>query len=82
METNSQEFQQLGQASTELSDTICKFLAEHELDVPNGLSALAYATLSVIEALGKAIEEEPKKILHKYMEGLAVGFHEKSQLGK
>lgn len=76
MTMDSPEFKAVREASDELGQMICKFLADRQMNIPHGLAIMAAATIGVIETLCKVIEDDPKEMLDTYISGLQVGTEE------
>ena len=82
MTIDSPEFKAVRDASDELGQVVCKFLADRQMSVPHGLATMTAATIGVIETLCEVIGENPKDMLETYIGGLQEGIDEEEKAGK
>jgi len=71
--TDDPQFQKIKNCGNELAEIICNYMAEHQLNIPHGLTVMASATIGVIESTCAAIGEDPRTMLDIYTGGLKEG---------
>lgn len=78
---DSPEFKAIKDATTELSQMICEYIAGKGLSVPHGLTVMAAATIEVIETVCEVIGEDAGEMMQTYIGGLQEGWeNEKSTM--
>ena len=77
---DSPEFKAIKDATTELSQMICEYIAGKGLSVPHGLAVMAGATIAVIETVCDVIGDDAGEMMQTYIGGLQEGWeNEKEQ---
>lgn len=71
---DSPEFKAIKDATTELSQMICEYIAGKGLSVPHGLTVMAGATIAVIETVCEVIGDDAGEMMQTYIGGLQGGW--------
>ena len=74
MAMDSPEFKAVKDATTELSQMICGYIAGKELSVPHGLTVMAGATIAVIETVCEVMGDNADEMMQTYIGGLQGGW--------
>lgn len=72
---DSPEFKAIKDATTELSQMICEYIAGKGLSVPHGLTVMAGATIAVIETVCEVIGDDAGEMMQTYIGGLQEGWN-------
>lgn len=79
MTMDSPEFRAIHDATTELSQMICEYIASKGFSVPLGLTVMAGATIAVIESVCEVMGDDAGKMMQTYISGLQDGWKNESE---
>lgn len=82
MTMDSPEFRAIHDATTELSQMICEYIASKGFSVPHGLTVMAGATIAVIETVCKVMGDDAGEMMQTYIDGLQGGWKNEMDVRK
>ena len=71
---DSPEFKAIKDATTELSQMICEYIAGKGFSIPHGLTVMAGATIAVIETVCEGVGDDAGEMMKNYIGGLSEGW--------
>jgi len=82
MTMDSPEFRALRDATAELSQMICEYIAGKGFSVPHGLTVMAGATIAVIESVCEVMGGDAGEMMQTYIDGLQGGWKNEMDVRK